>query len=341
MGLVLVLLGAVLAGSFAPPAVAQSSADIAKYKGPDRQAKLEAGARKEGELLIYATATQADPMFAAFMAKYPFIKFNVFKADAPSVTRKMVEEYKAGHVSCDALDFNIAGLRELANAGIIQPYYSPQFEHFRKEIVEPNGYWVLSYESYLSVGYNTKLVSEADAPKTLDGLLDPKWKGKMGFAGTSTLANWIGAVLKHKDEAYLRKLSAQNIRVIPASARAVANMVISGELWLSPTIYSSHVANSREQGAPIAWRAISGVYSTTGGVGLAARAPHPHAALLFIDFVLSREGQEVYRKLGYASGRIDMPYSGKPETVYYFADDPDYMSKYEVWNKLGQDIFSK
>jgi len=99
-----------------------------------------------------------------------------------------------------------------------------------------HGYWVLSYESYLSIGYNTSLVSDAEAPKTLDDLLDPKWKGKMGFAGTSTLANWIGAVLKEKDEAYLRKLALQNIRVIPASARAVANMVISGELWLSPTI---------------------------------------------------------------------------------------------------------
>lgn len=339
---VLAIATAMTTAAFAATVVmAQTVADVAKLSGPDRQARLEAGARKEGQVLVYGTATQAEPLFRAFMTKYPFVKLNTFKADAPSVTRRIMEEYKAGVAVADALDFNITGLNELAAAGILQPFTSPELASYNKKALEPKGFWALSYESYLSLGYNSSLVAEADAPKTLDDLLDPRWTGKMGIAGTSTLANWIGSVLQSKDEQFLRRLQKQNIRVFEVSARAVANMVISGELLMSPAIFSSHVANSREQGAPLAWRALGGTYSTTGGVGLAAKAPNPHAAMLFIDFVLSREGQEVYRKLGYASARTDMPAVGKPDVVYYFSDDPDYLSKFERWNKLGREIFGK
>ncbi len=316
-------------------------AEIATYAGADRQAILEEGAKREGRLLIYATGTQADPLYAAFGQKYPFIKVESYKADSAAVTRRMIEEYAAQNFLADTLDLSVAGLRPMLEAGILQSYRSPEHAAYPKTALEANGHWTIDYESYVGLGYNTKLISEAEVPKTYDDLLDPKWRGRMAVPGTSTLANWIGEMLAERDEAFVRKLADQKIRVYEVSARAVANLVVSGEAPMSPAMFNSHFANSRDQGAPVAWRALGGVYATTGAMALPAKAPHPHAAMLFIDFILSREGQALYGKLGYASARNDMAAKDKPAKIYYFGDDPNFEQNYEKWMALGRQVVGK
>ena len=331
-------------GWFAAGAVAaepRTAEQIATYKGADRQALLEAGARQEGTVLVYATNTQADPLYAAFQKKYPFLKVQALKEDAPMVARRIFEEYQAGGYFVDAIDLNIGALRAMMQANLLLAYDSPELATYRPDAVEAGHHWALDYESYLSLGYNTKLISDADAPKTLDDLLDPKWQGKLGIAGTSTLPNWIGAVLRDKGdkgEDFLRRLAAQKMRVYQISARAVANLVISGEVPLSPALFNSHVFVSRGQGAPIAWRALGGVYSTTGGMALPAHPPHPNAAMLYIDFILSKEGQALYQKLGYATARTDLENADKPATIYYLSDEPNYVDELEKWQALGNAI---
>lgn len=316
-------------------------AEIANYTGADRQKILEDGARREGALMIYSTGTQADPVYQAFGKKYPFVKVEAYKADSTSVTRRMIEEYASGRYIPDAIDLSVAGLRAMHENGLLQSYKTPEHAAYPKTAIEPGGHWTLDYESYVGLGYNTKLISEAEVPKTYDDLLDPKWRGKMAVPGTSTLANWIGEMLADRDEAFVRKLSTQQIRVFEVSARAVANLVVSGEVAMSPAMFNSHFANSRDQGAPVAWRALGGVYATTGAMALPAKAPHPHAAMLFIDFVLSQEGQSAYGKLGYASARTDMAAKDKPSKVYYFGDAPDFEQNYEKWMALGRQVVGK
>jgi iron(III) transport system substrate-binding protein len=326
----------------APGAFAQQPktvAEIANYHGTDRQKVFEEGARREGQLLIYAIGTQADPVYKAFGDKYPFIKVAAQRNDSSVMTRLIMEEASANTFNVDAIELTTGGLYPLRDADLLQPYWSPELAAYRKEAIEAGNHWVIDYESYLSLGYNTNLVSETDAPKTYDDLLDPKWKGKMALPGTTTMANWLGAVLREKDEAYVRKLGQQQIRIYEVSARAVANLVISGEVPLSPAIYNSHVANSQEQGAPIAWRALGGVYPTTDGAVIAAHAPHPFAAMLFVDFVLSTEGQKIFQKLGYSSARTDLPGKDRPAKIYYLGDEPDYLANYEKWTALGRQVF--
>jgi len=314
-------------------------AEIANYKGADRQQVLEAGARREGQLMIYAIGTQADPIYKAFGEKYPFLKVQAQRNDTSVMTRLIMEEAAANTFNVDAIELTTGGLYPLRDAGMLQPYWSPELAAYRKEAIESGHHWVIDYESYLSLGYNTKLVSDAEAPKSYDDLLDPKWKGKMALPGTTTLANWLGALLQEKDEAFVRKLAEQQIRIYEVSARAVANLVISGEVPLSPAIFNSHVANSQQQGAPISWRALGGVYPTTDGAGIAAHAPHPYAAMLFVDFVLSPEGQKLWQKLGYSSARTDLPSKDRPAKIYYLADEPNYLANYEKWIALGHEIF--
>jgi iron(III) transport system substrate-binding protein len=328
--------------AIAMPAQAQapkSVAEIANYKGADRQKIFEEGARKEGRLLLYSIGTQADPVYKAFGEKYPFLQVETKRGDVSVMTRLIIEEASANTFNVDAMELTTGGLHPLREAGMLQPYWSPELAAYRKDAIEPGNHWVIDYESYLSLGYNTSLISEGDAPKTLDDLLDPKWKGKMALPGTTTLANWLGAVLREKDETFVRKLGAQQFRIYEVSARAVANLIISGEVPLSPAIFNSHVANSREQNAPIGWRALGGVYPTTDGAVIAARAPHPFAAMLFIDFVLSTDGQKIFQKLGYSSARNDLPSADKPAKIYYLADEPTYLTNYEKWIALARDVF--
>jgi iron(III) transport system substrate-binding protein len=333
--------GAALALLAALPARAASVAEIANYTGADRQAMLEAGAKKEGVLDIYTTGTQSDPVYAAFMKKYPFLRVEAFKAHAPDVARKIFEEAKAGVFHADAVDLSTGALYPLRDAGLLQAYTSPEIDKVRADVREPGGHWAIGYESYLSLGFNTDRVSEADAPKDLEGLLDPRWRSRMALPTGSSLVNWLGAVIKDKGEAFARKLGAQHIRLYEVSARAVANLVVSGEVWMSPASYNSHFANSAAKGAHVAWRPLGGVFAFGGALALAAHAPHPHAAMLYTDFVLSREGQAVFQKLGYASTRIDMPEKAKPAKIYYLTETPTYQQDYLRWQALARQIFIK
>jgi hypothetical protein len=166
----------------------------------------------------------------------------------------MMEEYAAGTYLADAIDLSTAGLRPMLEAGLLQSYTSPELQKVRKDAIEPGGHWVIGCESSLSLGYNTQLVAEAEAPRTPDDLLDPKWQGKFAVPGTTTLTNWIGALVLDKGEDFVRQLGRQKIRIYQVSARAVANFVVSSEVALSPALYNSHIANSRARGANVAWR---------------------------------------------------------------------------------------
>jgi iron(III) transport system substrate-binding protein len=178
-------------------------------------------------------------------------------------------------------------------------------------------------------------------PKDLDDLLDPKWRGKMAFPATSTMADWIGATLLDKGEAYLRRLGDQKIRRYEISARALANLIVSGEIALSPAILRAHMIDSEQHGAHVGWRALDGVYSNVSGLALPVTAPHPNAAMLFIDFIFSRETQLVYQKMGYSSARTDLQNAAAPSKIYYLTEQPSFLQDYEKWSALGQEVFGK
>lgn len=339
------LIGACLMAQTAVAATTPQTIDeIAMYTGSDRQAILEAGAKKEGTALIYGSGAQIDPLLDAFSALYPYIRIEFFHGAGPEIPRRVTEEYKVGRHLVDAFDSGGGVIVAIRDAGVMHPFLSPEMNAMRPEGVTrgPGGpLWVTNYESYVSLGYNTKLVSEAEAPRSYEDYLNPKWQGKMGVAATQ-LANWIGAALIDKGEDFIRKMAGQRVRVFNISGRGGANLVVSGELPLSPAVFDSHMINSERAGASVSWRPIGGVYGTTGGMALALRAPHPHAALLFIDFIISKRGQEMYKAQGYTSARADIESTKeRPSNVYYLGNRPNYPADYEKWNALGRDVFGR
>jgi iron(III) transport system substrate-binding protein len=330
-------------GAVVPPAQAQDAKkvqDVASYRASDRQAVLEAGARKEGRLLIYTTGTQIAPLISRFKEKYPYIDVELFRGGSSEVGSKVYEEYQAGRYVVDGFELASHGLIIPREMGALVPFYSPEAAAYPEEAKEKGGRWIVIRESYTGTGFNTTLVPEDKAPKTYDDLLDPMWKGKMAMSGTlSTVANWVGTLVLTKGEAFVRQLARQDIRVYEMSSRAVANLMISGEVALSPTTYDSHVAASREKGAPLAWRAPGPVPVTDTVVAVASRARHPHAMMLMVDFLLSREAQKLYQSIGYTSARKDMKSSNMLGEKLYLANRPDYIRDFDNWVKLYKELF--
>ena len=307
----------------------------------DRQQTLEAGARREGALMLYATGTQIEPLIEAFRKKYPFIKVEMPRASSEDVARKVFEEYRAGVFAVDAYELSTFGLVPLHGQGLLQPFASPEQAHYPPTAFGPDRVWASVRESYIGLGYNTSRISPGEAPRTWDDLLEGRWKGRMALSGSdSSLANLTGAMVLTKGADYVRKLGAQNIRVFQMTGRALANLVISGEAPLALTIYSAHVEASKAQGAPIEWVAPGAVSVTDTGAALAARAPHPHAAMLFIDFLMSKEAQAMYRALGYRSAHRDVatPEDGRLQKMF-LASRPDYANEFERWSRLAEEAF--
>jgi iron(III) transport system substrate-binding protein len=334
------LWGTIAAGS----ASAQPSGvdAIANYTGADRQKVLEEGARREGGLLLYTTGTQIKPLIERFEQTYPFVRVELARASSADTARKVLEEYRAGYEKVDAFELASHGLVVPRDEGILQPFRSPEFAAFAAEAIEPGRHWVVVRESYTGIGFNTKLLPPDKAPKTYQALLDAQWKGRMAISGVSTTAvNWVGTMIIAHGPDFVRKLGQQNIRIYNLTGRALANLMTAGEVTLSPTIYNSHVAASAEKGAPLGWFAPGPVPVTDTGVAIARKAPHPHATMLFMDFLMSKEGQQLYQELGYDSPRSDVAGAGagaKMEKLY-LTNRANYIREYEDWAKLYQDTF--
>ena len=333
------LIGVLVVGgaALAQPAGVEA---IANYTGADRQKVLEEGARREGSLLLYTTGTQIKPLVDRFEQKYPYLRVELARASSADTARKVLEEYRAGYEKVDAFELASHGLVVPRDENILQPFRSPELSAFVADAIEPGRHWVVVRESYTGIGFNSKLLPPDKAPKTYQALLEPQWKGKMAISGVSTTAvNWVGTMLIVHGADFVRKLGQQNIRIYNLTGRALANLMTAGEVMLSPTIYNSHVAASAEKGAPLGWFAPGTVPVTDTGVALARKAPHPHAALLFIDFLMSKEGQVLYQELGYDSPRSDVAGAGARMEKVYLTNRGNYIREYEEWAKLYQDVF--
>jgi ABC-type Fe3+ transport system substrate-binding protein len=280
-------------------ASAQNAAvDIATYRGPDRAQRLIDGARKEGQVMVYSSmiADQAlRPILDGFQAKYPFIKAQYLREDPPPLLQKMMAEARAGRPVADVVEST--GLEVSARAAnLIAPFWSPEIEAYPMEHRDRDNYWAPTRFSYLGACYNTDLVKPDAAPKNFDELLDPKWKGKLvwssGIVGAVLFITGVRTFMgEEKAEAYLRKLAAQDVISVAASNRVVVDRVMAGEYAICLDAFLHHPIISARKGAPVAPLPFDPVVTLVSSVVLPKNPPHPYTAMLFIDYLLSKDGQ--------------------------------------------------
>jgi iron(III) transport system substrate-binding protein len=323
-----------------------SAAELALYKGADREKILLDGARKEGEVVFYTSNTWiAGPVAQGFEKKYPFVKANVWRSDSKALLKRLSEELAAGRYIGDVVETSPEYMFILVREKMLQEHLSPELGAYDDEAKVKGKVGVFGWanrEIYISLGFNTKLVPAAEAPKSVKDYLDPKWKGKMSIAGTTTGLQWVGALHDMMGREFLEKLSANEINVQNISGAALSGLVASGEVPLSPTIFNSNIFTHKQKGAPVEWRPLDPVIVGSGTSGMVINAPHPHAALLFLDYLHSKAGQEVAMKGGLSSPRNDI---GSLETKFkklYMENKytpEEFEKKMEEWEGLMRRLF--
>jgi ABC-type Fe3+ transport system substrate-binding protein len=297
------------------PCEAATVEQIALMKGSDRQKVLIEGAKKEGKVVWYSTLIVDQlvrPMKAAFEKEYPFLQVEYFRGNTERVVQKAVSEYQAKHYEVDMLDGTTTPT--LANkAGIMQRFFSPPLAEYPAELKDAQGIWGATNLYFLTLGYNTRMVKPNEVPKTLDDLLNPRWKGNMiwstsrGSGAPMMIGNILLSMGPEAGKAYLLKLAKQNIAKSTASNRQILDLVIAGEHPLALHIFNHHAFISRKAGAPVDWQPIEPVTATFNGSGLAKNAPHPHAAMLLLDFIFSKKGQKVFQDVDYLPADPQLP----------------------------------
>ena len=297
------------------PAWAENADSVLTYKGPDREQKLLSGAKQEGDVVFYSgmIVNQAlRPVTVAFQKKYPFIKMTFWRGDSEDIATKVSAEMRANNPAADIIEGT--GIGELAvSAGLAQPAWSPEIAAIPERLHDPRNLWAPTRMSYFSIAYNTKLVAPDSAPKSYDDLLDQKWKGKMAWP----LLSAIGAPLfvtnlrvawgEERALTYLRKLSKQGLINFGAgNPRTLVDRVIAGEYPIALQIFAHHPLISAGKGAPVTSQLLPPVASAAATVVVPKGVRHPYSAALLMDFLLSREGQEILAASEYLPVRSDV-----------------------------------
>jgi iron(III) transport system substrate-binding protein len=274
------------------------------------------GAKKEGEVVFYGSisTSEATPLLKAFEKKYPFLKTKHQRAGSDTLMEKILIETQAGRYAADVFNLRAFTTSVLVKKGLFAKFPSRQDKFYPEGFKDPEGYWTSFYMNPATFGYNTRLVSPADAPKKWADLLQPRWKGQMVMDREESewYANMLKVMGPEKGRQFMKKLAAQDI-VFRTGHTLQAQLVAAGEFKIGVVLYTPRIEQMRSKGAPIDWARADPVIAYHYSLGVASHAPHPNAARLFVDFFLSREGQELLVKVG---GRVPVRSDVKPKPAY-------------------------
>jgi len=339
--------GATLAALFAvcsSVALAQTTPSnphsaIYNYRGADRDARLLERARQEGSVNVYTSLapTEAAPLVEAFEKKTG-VKVNMWRAVSSSVVQRALSEARGKRHAMDVVETNGPEVESLAREQVLAPFFSPYLADLPAGSLPKHGMWAPDRLNFFVVAYNTNKVKLADLPKTYEGFLDPKWKGRITLEATDS--EWMAGVVKTWGEArgmeFMRKLGEMKPDLRKGHV-LLAQLIASGEVEVGLTAYHANAQSFKKRGAPVDWAPIEPVIARPQGIGVAAQAQHPAAALLFVDFMLSPEAQQMLADMGRspASRRARSDTSGMSfvmSDVNVILDEAD---KWEpLWNRL-------
>jgi len=308
-----------------------------------RPADLAAGAKKEGEVNLYLSTnlSDADGMIQSFKKKYPFVEVRFFRAGNDKLLNRILTETVAGKFNGDVILISSFEVRVLMQKKLLQKYLSPESSNYPEGFTDKEGYWTSVYSIPRVIAYNTKLVRADAAPKTYEDLLQLRWKNSFSMSDSAVL--WYTGFLKFSGEEkgrdYMKKLSAQK-PIFRDSESIITELLAAGEFPLGLT-YSHQVGTMKRKGAPVDWvRTAQPIVTGLKPIALSGKASHPNAGKLFIDFVLSKDGQELIRSFNRISGRADVV-SELTEGAKLYPADPRWGDNYGKYVEEFREIFSK
>ena len=300
------LLASLVLASLITTPRAENFAGVASSQETEKQreTRLIEGAKKEGKVAYWdaTSAREWEPVFKRFRQRYPFLVVEHWIASDAEVHQKITSEARAGVYNVDLAGVEIDVLSELKKSGLMKKYNWPNTTGWSPQYKDPEGYWIARHILCSVVTYNTNLVSSAEAPKSWEDLLDPKWRGTMSVdkdGGKWVLMLW-GAWGKEKTVSYLKNLAKNNI-ALGAGVTARTEMVAAGAFKIDLRLNLHRVIEYQQKGAPLEWVGTDPILANASPMFMAERAPHPNSAMLFADWLTSLEGQQTYYD---ASGRL-------------------------------------
>jgi iron(III) transport system substrate-binding protein len=321
------------------PVRAQTLEELASYSGADRTQRLIAGAKREGTVTLYSSATLADQsaILAAFQTKYG-IKVQQWRGSSEDIRNRALTERAGGRFDADVAETAGPDMEAMVREQLLQPVTTPAATALIPQARMPHGGWIATRLSVFVGAYNTDIIKPAAAPKSYEELRDPKWKGKLGIETDD--ANWflsvVGFMGEQKGLRLFHDIVATNGISIRKGHTLLANFVGSGEVPLALTAYSYRVEQMKNvEGAPVEILYLPPVVALPTGAGVFRRAPHPNAALLLLDFYLT-DAQKILadREAVVTDPRI----KALPKDLI-FVDLPKFLDEGEKWTKLFQQTF--
>jgi iron(III) transport system substrate-binding protein len=316
-------------------AVAAAGLACAQTQAPD-----VARARKEGTLTLYTSMQLVDsrPLTEAFEKKHG-IKVNLWRASGENVAQRVITEARGGRFEADVIETDGAQMEILHREKRLVPLRVPAMNDIPAEIIPAHRDYAPTRLSLYVLAFNTQRVPAAEAPRTYADLLDPKWAGR--FAVEADDVAWFAAVARAMGEdkglAYFGKLAAMKPQIRKGHT-LMAELVAAGDVDLALDAHVQGVARLKEKGAPIDWRPLDPAFGQPSSVGIARQAPHPHAAALFAEFILSREGQEIIKARNRvpSSRAVDSPLN---KFSYRLIDPAIMLDHWDRFSRLWSDLF--
>lgn len=265
-------------------------------------------AKKEGQVSFYTTMamTESKLVADAFQSKYPLIRVDITRLGSEKLLQKILQEHRVGRGLFDVTTNSGFEMHLLNKLGVMGRYVSPEAQAFAADSRDPSGKWVDMYSNLRVVAYNTRLVPNEKVPGRYEDLLNPMWRKSIGFPEGQY--SWYGTMLRVMGEEsgrkFMQALGRQELQYRPSQV-LITQFVAAGEFNVG-FVYENQVQRFKKQGAPLGIAPIPFVTKNMHPIGLSASAPHPYATRLFIDFVLSKEGQTIIKNLGRVISRTDI-----------------------------------
>ena len=315
-GLTMIILGSVISRSKRTKYVVLSlfvilvARNVSAFAASIEHDRILDAAKKEGRLVLYSGMDTDEVNLYAneFSKRYPFIKPEMFRSSGEKVQERFLVENRANVHNADIFQTSIVQVYQLKNAGLLSRYISDEIRAYPDGFKDSQGYWTAFYLIPYVIGYNTKLVKPGDPPGSYEDLLSPKWKNEITLETEEY--QWFYHLVKiigeQKGLEYMRKLAGQNLQMRKGHT-LLAQLVAAGEMKVAVVVYSNRVERMKTTGAPIDWVRFKGPTITViNAISIPEKAPHPNSAKLFVDFVLSKEGQTLLRGLRRIPARPDV-----------------------------------
>lgn len=304
--------------------------------------QLVEGAKKEGTVMWYTSmnAEDAKKMADAFTTKYPFLKVEFFRSNSTKILTRALTETKTGAYLFDVVAVSGFEIHQMIKSGIVQPYVSPESKVYPAMFKSSQGYWTDYFDSYAIIGYNTKLIARGQAPKDWPDLLQPKWKGKFMMDAEDT--RWYATILdrwgEEKGRSFMKALAKQEMPIRSGSS-LIAQLVAAGEAPMG-SVNVHTMERMKLKGAPVDWVATTDpIVVSLHPMGLSIKPAHLNAGKLFIDFVLSKNGQQVILDVGRTSPRPGMDPRVDGSKLKLYPTRPELADRYPQYEKEYREIF--